>query len=152
MDDLMDASARDRMLVYIEAHHVMTLACAGPWAAAVFYASEGFNLYFISSAKSRHSLAFQSDPRVAITIQENYSDWCEIKGIQLEGKVALLSGEERERAKAIYAKKFPLIGGDKVPEEIRRAFAKIEWYKAVPNAVCYIDNAAGLGQRERIEL
>lgn len=34
------------------------------------------------------------DPRVAVTIQEDYSDWLEIKGVQLEGVASEISGAE----------------------------------------------------------
>ena len=41
----MSDDARARALAYVAGHHVMTLATQGPdgpWAAAVFYAADGF--------------------------------------------------------------------------------------------------------------
>ena len=55
----------------------------GPWAAAVFYANTGFALYFLSSPTSRHGRNIGGNAKAAATIQEDYSDWREIKGIQL---------------------------------------------------------------------
>ena len=88
-------------LEYLQQHTVMTLATSGPngpWAAAVFYASDGFDLYFLSAGHTRHATDLARDPHVAATIQENYLDWPEIKGIQLEGVVVQLIGEERSAA------------------------------------------------------
>ena len=73
----------------------MTLAtCAGdaPWAATVFFASDDLQLYFFSSPDSRHCQNLALNPKVAVTIQEDYHDWRKIKGIQLEGQVALVDG------------------------------------------------------------
>ena len=91
----MSTSPRDVALRYVEGHNVATLATTGPegpWAAAVFYASTGFTLYFLSSPTSRHGRNIGRNAEVAATIQEDYSDWREIKGIQLEGRANRLAG------------------------------------------------------------
>src|SRR5712692_5248599 len=101
----MSHSARDRALVYLSDHNVLTLATAGPeglWAAAVFYVNDGFTLYFLSAPNSRHSLNLASQSTVAATIQEDYKDWREIKGIQLEGRASRLDGEEQAAARTHY--------------------------------------------------
>ena len=77
-------------LDYLAGHHVMTLATYGPeglWAAAVFYANDGFQLYFLSAGHTRHARNMAASPQAAATIQEDYADWAAIKGIQLEGTV-----------------------------------------------------------------
>ena len=73
----------------------MTLAtCAGdaPWAATVFYASDDLQLYFFPHPIRAHCQNLALNSKVAVTIQEDYHDWREIKGIQLEGQVALVDG------------------------------------------------------------
>ena len=70
-------------LAYLAAHQVMTLATRTAddlWAAAVFYASEGFQLYFLSAGHTRHARHIAARPRVAATIQEDYRDWPDIRG------------------------------------------------------------------------
>ena len=60
-------AAQLRTLGFLEAHSVASLATAGangPWAAAVFYASRGFTLYFLSAPTTRHSRNLAADPRV----------------------------------------------------------------------------------------
>lgn len=139
-------------LAYLEAHHVMTLATsgpAGPWAAAVFYASEGFALTFLSSPRSRHAADLEADPRVAAAIHEDYHDWPPIQGLQLEGRARLLQGAEAEAAAALFARKFPLVA-DPTQAEVRRALERVGWYRLEPSAVYFVDNARGFGRRERV--
>src|SRR5512138_21503 len=97
---------RQKALDYLAAHNVMTLATRSVWAAAVFYASDGFTLYFVSSPSSRHARDLAEDPRVAAAIHEDYRDWRAIQGIQLAGTAERLEGAEREAALACYRGKF----------------------------------------------
>ncbi len=141
---------------YLAAHHVMTLAthgAEGPWAAAVFYASDGCSLIFLSSPNTRHCSNLALDARCAATIQEDYSDWAKIKGIQLEGRVTELQGDEERRARKLYAEKFPIASplGD-VPPAIVKALAKVRWYRLVPERFHFIDNSKGFGHRDEIDL
>jgi uncharacterized protein YhbP (UPF0306 family) len=134
----------------------MTLATCGPegpWAAAVFYASEGVSLIFLSAASTRHCRNLALDSRCAATIQEDYREWPEIKGIQLEGRVIELDGDEEKRAQALYADKFPFVGPlAKVPPAIVKALAKVRWYRLVPERLHFIDNGKGFGHRDEVAL
>ena len=146
--------ARDRALAYLAGHHVMTLATAGPegpWAAAVFYANDGFDLLFLSSPSSRHCTDLKANDAAAATVQEDYSDWRRIRGVQLEGRVQELAGEDAVRVQAIYGEKFPVAraGGD-TPAPIAAALAKVRWYRFAASRAYYIDNAAGFGKREQV--
>ena len=141
---------------YLRDHNVATLATSDsgdPWAAALFYASDGFILYFLSSPKSRHCLNLAQNPHVAVTIQEDYSDWLEIKGIQIEGIVTEISGEEEDLARKLYGQKFPVVGLlAQAPAAVVKALAKVRWYKIVPARLYFIDNSLGLGNRDEIKL
>jgi len=146
-----DAAAR--ALDYLARHNVMTLATHGPegvWAAAVFFASEGFDLYFLSAGHTRHARNMAASPRVAATIQEDYADWAAIKGIQLEGTARLLASQEREAAVARYADKFQFL---RQPiSVVERALAGIDWYCLSPERVYFVDNSRGFGHRDEIDL
>lgn len=147
-------SLRQKVLEYLQHHNVMTLATTGPegvWAAAVFYVNDGFTLYFLSSPASRHSRNIAARPGVALTIQEDYKDWPEIKGIQLEGQAYQLAGTAQEVAIAHYQTKFPLIGPQAQPQ-IAKALSKVAWYKIKPERLYFIDNALGLGHRDEVPL
>ena len=152
----MNASPRDDALSYLEAHNVATLATTGPegpWAAAVFYANTGFTLYFLSSPTSRHGGNIGDNAAVAATIQEDYSDWREIKGIQLEGRAKRLEGAERAEAEARFGAKFPrLVSPALAPTAIARALRLVAWYQLEPARVYFVDNSRGFGHRDEIPL
>jgi len=141
---------------YLAAHHVMTLATQGadgPWAAAVFYASDGCSLVFLSSPNTRHCRNLVLDARCAATIQEDYSDWAEIKGIQLEGRVTELQGNEERSAQTLYGEKFPIASPlANVPPAIVKALARVRWFRLVPERFHFIDNSKGFGHRDEIDL
>lgn len=146
----------ETVLAYIAERNVMTLATSGPegvWAAAVFYVNNGFTFYFLSAASTRHSINMTASPRVAATIQLDYDNWRDIKGVQLEGEVVELAGAEKAAAIARYGVKFPVVGTAlKAPAEISKALARVSWYKLVPERLFFIDNAKGLGHRDEISL
>ena len=102
----------ERAQRYLREHQVMTLASygdAGAWAAAVFYASDGFAIYFLSSPNSRHGRNLVQNPRASAAVHEDYAQWSEIKGVQMEGITSMLAAEEEQNAKRVYGAKFPLI-------------------------------------------
>lgn len=152
----MNSSLGEKTLAYLANHNVMTLATSGPeglWAAAVFYVNKGFTLYFLSAPTTRHSQNIAAYPEIAATIQEDYKDWPDIKGIQLEGKAERIKGAEQAAAIARYGQKFPIVGNlAKAPAEIAKAMSKIAWYKVVPERLYFIDNSLGLGHRDEVTL
>jgi uncharacterized protein YhbP (UPF0306 family) len=146
---------RGAALDYLADHHVMTLATSsalGPWAAAVFYVNDGFTLTFLSSSRSRHASDLAADPRCAVAIHEDYGDWRQIKGLQLEGSVREISGAKKIGAIARYGAKFPVIRPEHAPDIIRGALAKVSWYEFVPDGCFFIDNSKGFGYRDEIAL
>lgn len=153
----MSDELKQQILHYIESHNTMTLGtCHGeiPWAATVFYASDAFRLYFFSAPDSRHCQNLAANPRVAVTIQEDYHDWREIKGIQLEGEVVPVDSLlEKGKALAVYARKYPdvmKIFTNPASGVLYRAFLKVRFYCVVPQRVFYIDNEQGFGKRQEL--
>jgi uncharacterized protein YhbP (UPF0306 family) len=141
-----------RVQEYLRTHHVMTLATSGPGgaaAAAVFYAHAGSTLYFLSSPRSLHAHNIELDPRVAMTIQSECTDWAEIRGLQLDGIARRLEPRDESSARALYAAKFPFIGTlAHLPAALRDAFAKVSWYEVTLSRGRLIDNTLGFGHRE----
>lgn len=138
-------------LAYLRAHRVLTLATQGPaglWAAAVFYASEGFSLYFLSASDTRHATNILSERRVAGTIHDDDVPWQEIRGIQLEGPVQQLHGAARDQAIAVYVQKFPFLA--EAPEPVQAALEEVSWFRLSPDKLFFIDNQRGFGHRDRI--
>lgn len=150
----MTGALRERVLAYLRAHHVMTLAtqgAAGPWAAAVFYASDEFTLYFLSAPSTRHASELTAHARVAATIQDDCVDWAAIRGVQLEGEARELHGEQAGSAREIYGAKFPLVGNaDRAPAPIAAAFSRVRWYRLVPDRLYFVDNSVRFGHRDQV--
>jgi len=140
-------------LEYLANHQVMTLSVAASgrvWAAAVFYVNSDFALYFLSAGHTRHARYITENPWAAAAIQEDYQDWREIKGIQLEGPVSQLSGAERREAIALYGRKYPFVAA--AVGAIAAALEKVNWYRLDPSRLYYIDNSQGFGHREEVLL
>ena len=178
-----DAVLKRRVLDYLDRHNVMTLASQGaagvPWAAPVFYARDGFDLFFLSSPDgSRHGRDIGRDAPVAASITEDYAlkgmaDWRLIQGVQLEGRAAPVSGEEEtSRAVTAYATKFPftapylkmIAGFPNVVAHLERIIATLpgatdfaatlenRLYRLTPQAVWLVDNATSFEKRLPVPL
>jgi hypothetical protein len=155
----MGADLRRRVLAFLGEHHVMTLSTVGadgPWAAAVFYAFETggrgeLNLYFLSAPNARHAANIAADARVAATIQRDYDDWPGIRGLQLSGRVREVAPVDEARVRALYQRRYPLIGGGAgVPRKIMEALDRIRWYALAPEDIWLIDNTLGFAHREHL--
>ena len=151
-----DVALRRRIEAFLEARNVMTLATAGPegpWAAAVFYASDGLTLYFVSAASSRHCRDLEAGGVVAATIHTDCSDWRDVKGVQLEGTAERLAGQGRIRAMRRYGAKFPVVRNlATAPVKIAMALRKSSWYRIVPRRIRLVDNSLGLGHKDELML
>ena len=148
---------KQQILEYMESHNTMTLATCRddvPWAATVFYASDGLRLYFFSAPDSRHCQNLAANGRVAVTIQEDYRDWRKIKGIQLEGRVAAVDSlVEKGKAMAAYARKYPdvmKVFANPASGALYQAFLKVRFYCVAPEKVFFIDNEQGFGKRREL--
>jgi uncharacterized protein len=153
MSDLL----KQQVLSYLETHNTMTLGtCSGdvPWAATVFYASDDLRLYFFSVPDSRHCQNLAANPRVAVTVQEDYHDWQKIKGIQLEGTAILVDSiAEKAKAMAVYARKYPEVirlFTNPASGLFYKAFLKVKFYCVVPQRLFFIDNEEGFGKRQEL--
>jgi uncharacterized protein YhbP (UPF0306 family) len=149
------------VLEFMDGFTTMTLACARegrPWAAAVFYARSGFDLFFFSSTGSRHADVFAENPRAAAAIHGDYDGWREIKGLQMEGRVAVVHGTvARTRALATYLKRYPfarefLADPKGISGAIAKKMTKVALYVFRPEKILYLDNEAGFGTRWMVEV
>lgn len=173
---------RATVLEYIERHRTMTLATAladQPWATTVFYASDGFKLYFLSNPlTSRHGRNLAANHRVAASITEDYplaklDDWRKIKGIQLEGTASLLTTEaELARAVETYVARYPftapflkgIIAFPRVAAFLEKASRKLpfvpdfhaslenRFYALTPQRAWFVDNETAFEHRQEVSL
>ncbi|HLW61325.1 MAG TPA: pyridoxamine 5'-phosphate oxidase family protein [bacterium] len=151
----MTLEVRRQVLTYVERHTTMTLATEGPdgpWAAALFYVSDGFDLYWLSDPQTRHSQNLERTPRAAVTIQEDYRDWRTIQGVQMEGRAAPVGPlAAAVRPMDLYVAKYPFLGDWRTPPPaLAGALAAARVYRFTPSRVLFIDNAKGLGHRQEV--
>jgi uncharacterized protein YhbP (UPF0306 family) len=149
------------ILQYLENHNTVSLATEKeglPHAATVFYVNIGFELFFLSSPASRHAQNFLHNHQVSATINEDYSNWLLIKGIQLEGQIESLGGILKNRGIAkTYVEKFPdvadfIFSPKKLAQAIAKKVAKVEFYKLMPSKIYFINNELGFGHRDELIL
>jgi uncharacterized protein YhbP (UPF0306 family) len=153
---------RQTVLDYLAAHNTVSLATAGPdgpWAATVFYANVGTDLYFLSEPKTRHCQNLLADGRVAGTVNEDYRDWQQIKGIQLEGRAQEVGNPiELTRALGAYLHKYPFVrqflSPDKLLQGVKIAGKTfdIRLWRLRPDRLYYLDNARGFSNRQELPL
>jgi uncharacterized protein len=147
----MALSLAPEVTAFLQRHHVMTLATQdgdGPWAAALFYATDAQDLVFLSAAGSRHARALVLQPRCAATIQGQEPDFSRIQGIQLEGVACQAQGSDCEQARRVYGERFPFVRAEPAPPAIAQALAHVQWYRLRISRLFFVDNARGFGQRE----
>ena len=124
-------------------------------AATVFFAADkNFNLYFVSDHRTRHGREMAANSCVAATINPEVDNWNEVRGLQLEGQVEIVSGAGRVKALALYLKKFPQIDAlyaaprDEHEETIAKRLQAANFYCIKPDFIRVIDNGQGFGYRE----
>ncbi|HEY7678466.1 MAG TPA: pyridoxamine 5'-phosphate oxidase family protein [Candidatus Methylomirabilis sp.] len=149
---------RVEVLAYLRERYSLTLATdgpGGPWAAGLYFASDGLTLYFLSDPASRHCQDIAANPRVAAAIHEDYRDWREIRGIQLEGTAdPVTAPADRVRAWELYLAKFPFVRQFRVGDalEIMGRAIRSQFYRIVPSRVLYLDNRKGFSHRDELVL
>ncbi len=157
----MDEGLKQTILSYIKQHNTVTIAtldATSLWATALFYANDGFTLYFLSDPKTRHGRNLVEHPSVAATINEDYHDWRSIKGIQLEGTACVVTGRiEKAKAMAMYLRKYPFVAEffgspSKIGKGMFDKVSSTTLYKIVPTRILFIDNEKGFGHREELTL
>ena len=138
---------------YLNSHSVLCLATSQsdrPWVSPVFYATTDAGLLFLSASHTRHCKNIAVNRNVSASIQRDYSDWNDIKGIQLEGIVVMVPENQKAQMIEHYSEKFP-VTGDNAPPAIAKALDKIQWFQLIVSKLFYIDNSQGLGHREDVD-
>jgi len=138
---------------YLYEHNVLCLATSAndkPWIAPVFYAVFTDKLIFLSSPHTLHCQNIASNPQISASVQEDYGDWEEIKGIQLQGTVSCVDNADKQSVIRAYSQKFPVTGPD-APPEIVTALDKISWFEISVRKLLFIDNSKGLGYRAELD-
>ncbi len=154
-DHAAEEAARQDALALVAGLHVCTLATCGsdglPHAVSLFYAHDGFDLYWLSDPATRHSrhLADASRGRGAVTIAGDCQDFADIRGVQMSGAVHRLDGPLEiaaglARLTGRYGFLAHLLGR---PTGLVDAMRKAAVYRLRPEWVTFIDNSKGFGHK-----
>ena len=140
-----NSATRQQLLEFLCEHQVITLAVAGPYAAAVFYVVDAdLNLYFVTDPTTRHGTELTKDGRVAGTVQRDRQQRKEIRGVQLTGHCRRLTGRAWVTGWTLYLKKFAWAASP----ELMPAVAKVALWEIKPDWMRLIDNRQGFGHKE----
>ena len=140
---------------FLDSHHVMSLATHGPdgpHAANLFYVRDGLALVWLSEADTRHSRDIAAARRVAATVAPDYSDFTEIRGVQVFGAARQIADdEERRRHLALLEARYPFLQRLKNgPAKLQEGYARAFPYRLEPLRLVLIDNSKGFGHKETL--
>jgi uncharacterized protein YhbP (UPF0306 family) len=144
---------RPMLYTFLREQSTLSLATAGPTGrpqiAPLFFASDDdFNLYWVSSADSRHSANIEDWNDVAVAIYAPTWEWSGIKGVQIEGDaLPVTDAAERQRALATYRAKFPFVN-----EKFAELIADSVVYVLRPRWLRWLDNARRFGYKQEFSL
>lgn len=140
-----DEKLGKKIIDYMSRHRLATLALSRdnqPSAHTVYYVNNGLTLYFESDPITDKVKTIELNPRVSLTIDEDYEDWSKIQGIQLYGNAEFVPKEKEESMVELYLNKYPSIkklGG--IPEH--HIFIQI-----IPDKIYFLDYRKEFGVRE----
>jgi hypothetical protein len=145
----------ERIAALLDTHHVLSLATLGPdgpHAANLFYARDGFALFWVSDPTSRHSVELEAGGAVAATIARDYADYATIRGLQLSGRARrLVDDAERARARQILEARYPFLG-QLLDAGVRERYARAQIYRLDVVRFVLIDNSRGFGHKDVLEV
>jgi len=155
-------ATRDAIRAMLAEYNTLSLATHGsdgPWVASVFYASDkDLNLYFVSDHRTRHGRDMATQAGVAAAINPDCSAWDDVRGLQLRGRVEVLSGAARLGGIGHYLAKFSDVKRlfekprDKNEETIGQRLKAANLYRLTPEWIRLIDNSRWFGFKEELEL
>lgn len=147
METHLPASELNVVRVFLDAQSTLALATVdadgSPQVAPLFYVSdEALNLYWLSSATSRHSINLDTQSRVAATVYPDVWDWKDIRGLQIEGTASAVEDRAlRGEILVRYNQKFDL------PPGFEAVIADSGLYALKPTWMRWLNNSAGFGYK-----
>ena len=148
------------VISFMDSSTTMTLACSlddEPWSVPVYYARRAFDLIFFSSRESLHSQIFSQSTRAAASIFGDCNKWQDIKGLQMNGTVRLLTKlSDITRAASAYFKRHPFARdfffefNVDLTELSKKT--KVALYVFGIKSIHYLDNSYGFGTRWKIAI
>jgi nitroimidazol reductase NimA-like FMN-containing flavoprotein (pyridoxamine 5'-phosphate oxidase superfamily) len=99
---------------YLNEHDLCYLATASrsgnPHVSPMFYACEGTKIYFSAPPGSETDRWLKENPIGELVVSEMPADWSQAKGVQIEGPVTELDGDEETHAGELFKARYPFLG------------------------------------------
>jgi len=83
-----------------------------PWSTPLHFAFDATHVYWLSPLDTQHSRNIERDPRVSIVVWSS-DEIPRVRGVYVQSKAELLTGEREQQARVIYASRF----GGTIPEK-----------------------------------
>jgi uncharacterized protein YhbP (UPF0306 family) len=145
-------SKLDRIRALLSSQTTLALATVGedslPRSTPLFFiANENLCLYWFSSRSSLHSRNCARNPEVSIAISNHACRWQEIQGVQMQGRVSIVTDRSlRNEIASAYSVRFQL--GNLFAFTIRRS----SLYCFTSSWVRYLDNSRRFGYKFELNL
>jgi uncharacterized protein YhbP (UPF0306 family) len=141
------------ILDVLQAHNILTLATIRedgyPQATTVGYIHEDLILYIGTFAHAQKVINIQHCPKVSLTIDKDYDDWSQIKGLSMGGMAEVLTEPEAvHRVAALFTAKFPQIAVLPVPIDP----SSVVFLKITPIVISVLDYTKGFGHTELVSI
>ncbi|HHQ44946.1 MAG TPA: hypothetical protein ENN13_02285 [Candidatus Altiarchaeales archaeon] len=144
-----DEALKKKIEKYIREHNVTTIAVTDgkiPSAHSMYYVSHGLHIYLESDPQSQKIHVLRSNPNISLTIDEDYTRWSKIKGIQLFGKAKIVKEEYAPNLQKAFAEKFTQVG------ELGGILEHHVFVEVIPETIYFLDFEKGFGKREVLYL
>lgn len=150
----MNAEQRAAILELMASQNTCTLATVRsdgyPQATTVAYANEGLEIYLACDRDAQKLRNIRHCPKVSLTIDQDYVDWRQIRGLSLGGKADILGQRhEREHAFDLLSHKFPEMNALGKAEDLLYAMA---FLRITPEVISLLDYTQGFGHTELVRL
>ena len=99
---------------YLNSHSLLFLATSSSsgdvHVAPMFYATEGKAIFFSAPDNSQTAKNLKQNPKAAIAVADPPAEWSKARGLQIEGTVTELSGEDESTVGKLFQSKFSHLG------------------------------------------
>ncbi len=143
----MTEDIKKKIVDYLAEHNVIRLATVSskgtPAVASLPYVNIEADVYLPTIRTTNKVANIDENPIVYFTCDEDYEDWSQIQGIQMQGTASLISDEEFTRILEMLFKKYPQMGV--LPNNLDLVIIKV-----TPNEGYFLDYPKGFLQRNKV--
>lgn len=148
----MDEEIRQKILILLEQHRIMTLATLRPdgWpqATTVGYANDGLTLYFLCGPESQKAANLARDDRVSLTIDHDTPQVMEITGLSMAARAhVVVDPTEAQQVLRLLMLKYPQQASIPLPLPTP---ADVRIFRVTPTVISVLDYSQGFGHTDLV--